>query len=63
MNYKEQIKKDSITKRTYKTLLRQNVNKKYTYLELLDCNLLEFELYLLDKLTDGMIFDNYGEYF
>jgi len=47
---------------TYKTLLRQNVNKKYTYLELLGCNLLEFELYLLDKLTDGMIFDNYGEW-
>jgi len=51
---------NSITKRTYKTLLRQNVNKKYTYLELLGCNLLEFELYLLDKLTDGMTFDNYG---
>jgi hypothetical protein len=49
---------NSITKRTYKTLLRQNVNKKYTYLELLGCNLLEFELYLLDKLTDGMTFDN-----
>jgi hypothetical protein len=53
---------NSITKRTYKTLLRQNVNKKYTYLELLGCNLLEFELYLLDKLTDGMTFDNYGEW-
>ena len=53
---------NSITKRTYKTLLRQNVNKKYTYLELLGCNLLQFELYLLDKLTDGMTFDNYGEW-
>ena len=26
------------------------------------CNLLQFELYLLDKLTDGMIFHNYGEW-
>ncbi len=26
------------------------------------CNLLDFELYLLDKLTDGMTFDNYGEW-
>ena len=53
---------NSITKRIYKVLVRHNVNKKYTYLELLGCNLLHFELYLLDKLTDGMIFDNYGEW-
>ena len=53
---------NSITKRIYNVLVRHNVNKKYTYLELLDCNLLEFELYLLDKLTDGMTFDNYGEW-
>ena len=26
------------------------------------CNLLQFELFLLDKLTDGMIFDNYGKW-
>ena len=26
------------------------------------CNLLQFELYLLDKLTDGMTFHNYGEW-
>ena len=53
---------NSITKRIYKVLVRHNVNKKYTYLELLGCNLLQFELYLLDKLTDGMTFHNYGEW-
>ena len=52
---------NSITKRIYNVLIKHNVNKKYTYLELLGCNLLQFELFLLDKLTDGMIFDNYGE--
>jgi hypothetical protein len=53
---------NNITKRTYKVLLIQNVNKKYTYSELLGCDLLEFELYLIGKLKDGMIFDNYGEW-
>ena len=53
---------NSITKRIYNVLIKHNVNKKYTYLELLGCNLLQFELYLLDKLTDGMTFDNYGEW-
>ena len=38
------------------------LTKKYTYSELLGCNLLEFELYLLDKLKEGMTFDNYGEW-
>ena len=53
---------NNITKRTYKALLRQNVNKKFTYLELLGCDLLEFELDLISKLKDGMTFDNYGEW-
>jgi hypothetical protein len=29
---------NSITKRIYNVLVRHNVNKKYTYLELLGCN-------------------------
>jgi len=53
---------NNITKTTYKTLLKQNVNKIYTYLQLLGCNLLEFEVYLLEKLKDGMTFDNYGKW-
>jgi len=53
---------NSITKRTYKALLKQNINKKYTYLELLGCDLLEFELYLISKFKDGMTLDNYGEW-
>jgi hypothetical protein len=53
---------NNITKTTYKTLLKQNVNKIYTYLKLLGCNLLEFEVYLLEKLKDGMTFDNYGKW-
>jgi len=53
---------NSITKRIYKVLLKQNINKKYTYLELLGCDLLEFELDLISKFKDGMILENYGEW-
>ena len=53
---------NSINKRLYKALLKQNINKKYTYLELLGCDLLEFELDLINKLKEGMALENYGEW-
>ena len=53
---------NSINKRLYKALLKQNINKKYTYLELLGCDLLEFELDLINKLKEGMTLENYGEW-
>jgi hypothetical protein len=52
---------NSITKRTYSALLKQNVNRKYTYSELLGCSLLELELHLASNFQVGMTFNNYGE--
>lgn len=42
--------------------MKQNVNRKYTYSELLGCSLLELELHLESNFQVRMTFDNYGEW-
>ena len=68
-NYHNEIKDDiikkifnNVSKRICKKLKFLNINRNYTYKELLGCNLLEFELYLIDKLKDEMTFNNYVEW-
>ena len=68
-NYHNEIKDDiikkifnNVSKRISKTLKNKNINRYYSYSKLLGCDLLEFEFYLINKLNDGMIFDNYGEW-
>ena len=68
-NYHNEIKDDiikkifnNVSKRICKKLKFLNINRNYTYKELLGCDLLEFELYLISKFKDGMTLDNYGEW-
>ena len=68
-NYHNEIKDNiikkifnNISKRICKKLKILHINRNYTYIELLGCDLLEFELDLIGKLKDGMTFDNYGEW-
>ena len=53
---------NNISKRTSRKFASDNVSKEYTHLELLGCNLEEFETYLVSKFKEGMSLDNYGEW-
>ena len=53
---------NNISKRTSRKFASDNVSKEYTHLELLGCNLEEFETYIVSKFKEGMSLDNYGEW-
>lgn len=68
-NYHNEIKDNiikkifnNVSKRICKKLKCLHINRNYTYKELLGCDLLKFELYLIGKLKDGMTLDNYYEW-
>ena len=48
--------------RICRKLKELNIEKTFTYTDLLGCSPSEFETYLLELMTNGMTFDNYGEW-
>ena len=38
------------------------IKREFTYTQILGCKVKEFEEYLLKKMTEGMSYDNYGEW-
>jgi len=68
-NYREMRKNniiiritDNLSKRIYKELQKLNIERTFRYNDLLGCTLSEFGLYLENKFTDGMNFDNYPDW-
>jgi hypothetical protein len=53
---------NNIAKRTSGKFASDNASKENTHIELLGCNLEEFETYLVSKFKEGMTLDNYGEW-
>lgn len=53
---------NNLSIRINKKLKDLNVEREFTYTQILGCIVKEFEEYLLNKMTEGMTYDNYGEW-
>jgi len=53
---------DNLSTRAYKFLKKSKVNTNMTHIELIGCKPQALKQYLENKFTDGMSYDNYGEW-
>ena len=53
---------DNLSRRAYKFLKRFNIIKSITYIQLIGCSVNELKEHINKQLTDGMTFNNYGEW-
>ena len=53
---------DNLSRRAYKFLKRNNINKKITHLQLIGCSVDELKEHIKNQLNNKMTFENYGEW-
>jgi len=53
---------DNLSRRARKFLLKNNLNKNMTHMELIGCTPMELKEYLRSKFLSNMDYDNYGEW-
>ena len=51
---------NNLSKRINEKLKELNIDRDFTYTQILGCKVKDFENYLLNKMIDGMSFENYG---
>ena len=53
---------NSLSVRINKEMKKAGIKREFTYTQILGCSINEFEIYLENKFTEGMSFENYGEW-
>jgi hypothetical protein len=53
---------NNLATRAYKYLLKYNIEKKITHMELIGCTHEELKIHIEKQFTDGMNFENYSEW-
>jgi len=53
---------NNLATRSYKYLLKYNIEKKITHMELIGCTHEELKIHIEKQFTDGMNFENYSEW-
>ena len=43
-------------------LVKLGIKREFTYIQILGCSVNDFEEYLQDKMTEGMTYENYGDW-
>lgn len=51
---------NSLSSRINAELKELGIKREFTYTQILGCSVKDFEEYLLNKMTEGMSYDNYG---
>ena len=53
---------NSLSSRINDKMKKLGLKREFTYIQILGCKVNEFEEYLLNKMTEGMTYENYGEW-